>query len=75
MITWCFFGQEGVRALTPQESGTNLPSQFAPWTKFKIFDLRIDAPADMEALTAIGEHGFYLFEKDEPPLEPRPDRE
>lgn len=74
MITWCFFGQEGVRALTTDELGGNLPGEFAPWVKFRIIELRVGEPADERPLSAIAERGFYLFEKDEPQREPRPDR-
>lgn len=56
MIYWVFFGQTGMRAFTNDETGSNLPSEFGPWNKFKIV-----SPPD-EASSDLASKGFWLFE-------------
>ena len=56
MIYWVFFGQTGMRALTNDETGGNLPSEFGPWNKFKIIPPPDEASADLAS------KGFWLFE-------------
>lgn len=64
MITWFFFGDEGVRALTKDEYGSNLPEKYSPWNKFRIIELNRDDPKNAPALAAIDADGYFLFQDD-----------
>lgn len=61
MVYWVFFGKSGMRAYSNDESGENLPSEFGPWTKFKIV-----SPPD-KAATDLAAKGFWLFHGKEHP--------
>ncbi len=62
MNVWLFDGANGLRALTGEGEGTNLPGELGPWTKVKAIELKPDAPDEQEAMALIGEHGFCCFD-------------
>jgi hypothetical protein len=59
-----FRGPGRIFGFTAHADGSNLPSQYAPWTAFKILDLTrgtIQAGVDVdECLDDIEQHGFHL---------------
>jgi hypothetical protein len=58
-----FLGDYGMRALTPDLTGKNLPPVFGPWRPFKITTLNGSDQAEMDAMAAINDHGYFLIEK------------
>ncbi|MBX9659313.1 MAG: hypothetical protein K2X00_12155 [Nitrospiraceae bacterium] len=58
-----FFGSDGMRALTPDLSGSNLPPEFGPWQPFKISNLLGSGQFELDAITAINDHGYFLFKR------------
>jgi hypothetical protein len=60
-----FRGPGRVFGCTEDASGSNLPSRFAPWTSFKVIELRRDGPPTPgvnteECLDDIERHGFHV---------------
>ena len=59
-----FRGPGRVFGMTADSEGTNLPSQYAPWTAFKTLDLTRGTPqpgVDVnDCLDDIEKHGFHL---------------
>jgi hypothetical protein len=59
-----FSGPDRIFGFTAHSDGTNLPSQYAPWTAFKTIDLtRGTTQAGVnvtECLDDIKKHGFHL---------------
>jgi hypothetical protein len=59
-----FRGPGRVFACTRDDTGSNLPSQFAPWTNFKTIDLVRGEPTPGlntdECLDDIERHGFHV---------------
>jgi hypothetical protein len=59
-----FRGPDRIFGFTAQSDGTNLPSQYAPWTVFKTMDLTIGTTQAgvnvTECLDDIQKHGFHL---------------
>jgi hypothetical protein len=64
MQVHAFRGPGRIFGFTEDASGSNLPSQFSPWTSFKTIELRRGEPmpgvnAD-ECLDDIERHGFHV---------------
>jgi hypothetical protein len=65
MLVHIFRGIGRVFAATQDANGTNLPSQYGPWTPFKTLDLNRDAEPTPglntgECLDDIEKYGLYL---------------
>jgi hypothetical protein len=64
MMVHIFRGPGRVFGFTTDESGTNLPEQFAPWASFKSVTLNRSVPTPgvdaNDCLDDIENHGFHL---------------
>jgi hypothetical protein len=65
MQVYIFRGPGRVFGVTRDKSGSNLPSQFAPWNNFKEIELRRDGGPTPgvntdECLDDIERHGFHV---------------
>lgn len=58
-----FFGSDGMRALSRDLTGANLPPKFGPWHPFKITTLNGRDQDELDAIAAINAQGYFLFEK------------
>lgn len=60
MNAWYFLGADGVRAVTIDEAGANLPPQYGPWEMFK----NVVVPEDEGSGTArkaLASIGYYII--------------
>jgi hypothetical protein len=64
MLVHVFRGTGRVFGVTEDATGTNLPSQYGPWTAFKTLDLNRDEPTlglnTNECLDDIQKYGLHV---------------
>ena len=64
MLVHIFRGTGRVFGVTEDATGTNLPSQYGPWTAFKTLDLNRDEPTlglnTNECLDDIQKYGLHV---------------
>ncbi len=62
MIVWCFIGAAGLRALTEDQTGANLPPHQAPWRRYKTITVMGSEPDEEEAEALIRQFGYCCFD-------------
>jgi hypothetical protein len=60
---WSYFGEGDRRALTPNATDDQLPTEFAPWVRYQMIDLDESDEVDRHACNAIEQQGFYLYRR------------